>query len=136
VTTEPVPDRLGLPLNQRVLAYVKDLSAHSDVADTLLAAIKPLGDVQVFCPNVAAYRYVIVSTKGVIFGFAVGMDTIAFRLDKRMKSRALATGGIVCPECGAEWVAVMHRRPDSDWPAVDVRFWALKAYVNARELKQ
>ena len=129
------PDYFGVPLNKQVLAYVKDLSAHSDVTDTLLAAIKPLGDVQVFCPDFAAYRYVVVSTKGVVFGFAIGMDTIAFRLDERMKSRALSTGGIPCQECGDDWIAVMHKRQDSDWPAVDVRFWALKAYVHARELQ-
>jgi hypothetical protein len=61
------------------------------------------------------------------------MNTIAFRLDERMKPRALATGGIAFPECGPEWVAVAHDRTDSDWPAVDFRFWAQKAYYFTRE---
>lgn len=128
-----IPVTLENAINRPVLAHLKDLSAHSDIAEVLIQAVKPLGDVQIFCPEPAAYRYVLVSTKGIIFGFAVGMDTVAFRLDARMKSRALATGAIAYPECGHEWVAVMHHVSDSDWPQVDVRFWALKAYVQARE---
>jgi hypothetical protein len=129
-----IPSHLLNRANERVLAYVKDRSAHSDIADVLLEAVHPLGDVQIFCPDSAVYRYVISSTKNVVFGFVVGMNTVAFRLDERMKGRALLTGGVACPECGDEWVAVMRDVPDSDWPAVDVRFWARKAYVYAREL--
>lgn len=113
---------------------MEHLSAHSDVAGVLGNAVKGLGDARVFCPDWQAYRYVVASTKGVIFGLAVGMDTIAFRLDPRMRQRALLTGGVPYPECGEEWVAVVHHQPDADWPAVDVRFWAQKSYVHARGL--
>jgi hypothetical protein len=125
--------KLDTPINARVLAYLNDKSAHSDIASVLRSSVQPLGDVQVFSPDPAGYRYVLVSTAGVVFGFAIGMDTIAFRLDDRMKERALVTGGVPCPECGAEWIAVVHHRPDDDWPKVDVSFWARKAYVCARE---
>jgi hypothetical protein len=131
--TQPLPPALATDVNRAVLAYVEKLSAHSDIADVLTSAVKPLGDVQLFCPDWQAYRYVVVSTRGVIFGLAVGMDTVAFRLDERMKARALLTGGVAYPQCGDEWVAVVHHQADSDWPAVDVRFWALKAYVHARQ---
>lgn len=125
---------LELPVNEPVLSYVRRLSAHSDIAEMLVEAVQPLGDVQVFCPNSAEYRYVVASTHKVIFGFAVGMDTVAFRLDERMRARAIATGGFAFSECGEEWVAVVHHQPDSDWPAVDTKFWARKSYVYAREL--
>lgn len=131
--TRSIPASLAGSINQQVLAHLQDKSAHSDIAGVLTDAVKPLGDVQVFCPDYAAYRYVCVSTQGIIFGLAVGMDTVAFRLDARMKSRALATGGVAYPECGDEWVAVVHRLPDADWPKVDVAFWARKSYVYARE---
>ena len=130
-----IPADLAISINDRVLTHIQDLSAHSDIADVLLEAVHPLGDVQVFCPDYAQYRYVLASTKRIVFGFAVGMDTVAFRLDERMKHRALGTGGITYPECGEEWVAVVHHLPDSDWPAVDVRFWARHAYVYARSMK-
>lgn len=130
-----IPASLANRVNAPVLAYVHDLSAHSDIADVLHDAVRPLGDVQLFCPDPAAYRYVLASTADVVFGFAVGMSTVAFRLDARMKARALVTGAAACPECGDEWAAVVHDLPDSDWPAVDVRFWARMAYVHARALR-
>ncbi len=130
----PVPPELVIPSNAAVLRYIEKLSAHSDIAEVLTSAVKPLGDVQLFCPDWQSYRSVVASTKGVIFGFAAGMHTIAFRLDPRMKERALQTGAEYLPECGEEWVSVVHHLPDSDWPTVDVPFWARKAYVHARDL--
>lgn len=131
---QPLPKNLATPVNARVLAHVAPLSAHSDIAGVLGDAVKALGDAQVFCPDWQSYRYVVVSTRGVIFGLAVGMDTIAFRLDPRMRNRALLTGAMAYPDCGEEWVAVVHPQPDADWPVVDVRFWAQKSYVHARGL--
>jgi hypothetical protein len=131
--SDSIPPPLLNDANRKVLDYLADKSTHSDIADVLRAAVKPLGDVQLFCPDWQAYRYVVASTGGIIFGVALGMDTVGFRLDARMRSRALATGGEAFPECGPEWVAVVHHLPDSDWPAVDVTFWARKAYVFARE---
>lgn len=132
---QEIPASLINRTNAPVLAYLKDRSAHSDVASILIAAVKRLGDVQIFCPDAPAYRYVMVSTQGIVFGFCVGMNTIAFRLDARMKPRALATGARPYPECGDAWVDVTPSQEDSDWPKVDVSFWALKAYVYARETK-
>ncbi len=107
-------------INAPVLGRVNDLSAHSDVAEPLLTAVKPLGEAQVFCPDARAYRYVVVSTNTIIFGLAVGMNTIAFRLDPRMKLRALVTGAKAYPECGADWVSVLPLGSDAGWPAVVV----------------
>lgn len=128
-----VPPELRTAANQPVLAHLEGKSAHSDIAQVLTEAVAPLGDVQLYCPNWHDYRYVVASTKGVIFGFAIGMNTVAFRLDEKMKHRALLTGGLEYAECRAQWVEVVHQGQDSDWPAVDVRFWARKAYVYARE---
>ncbi len=128
-----VPAELQTGVNRQVLEYVKDLSAHSDIAEALLGALKPLGDVQIFCPDCQQYRYVVASTKGIIIALAVGMDTIGFRLDERMKARALASGGAPYAECGKEWISFTLFR--SDWPKVDIEFWARKAYVAARELE-
>jgi hypothetical protein len=129
---QAVPPRLATAINERVLAHLHDKSAHSDIADVLLEAVHGLGDVEMFCPDASSYRFVLASASGVVFGFAVGQSTVAFRLDERMRGRALATGGVAYPECGADWVAVVHARPDGDWPAVDVRFWARQGYVYAR----
>jgi len=129
---QPLPPELATDVNAEVLRHGEGLPAHSDAVEVLKGAVQPLGDVQMFCPDWQRYRYVVASTNGVIFRLAVGMSTVAFRLDPRMKGRALQTGGEPYPDCGAEWVAVIHSLPDSDWPAVDVQFWARKAYVYAR----
>jgi hypothetical protein len=132
---ESIPHSLNIDSNHKVLAHVATLSAHSDIAGILRLAVSPLGACQLFCPDWNSFRYVVASTGGIIFGVALGMDTVAFRLDPRMKERALATGGVAFPECGDEWVAVVHRHHDSDWPAVDATFWARKAYAAARAPK-
>jgi len=131
--TQNVPPELQTSINRQVLNHVEDLSAHSDIVEALGAALEPLGDVQIFCPDCQQYRYVVASTMGIIFALAVGMDTIAFRLDERMKARALASGGSPYAECGEDWVSFTLFR--NDWPKIDVEFWARKAYVAARELQ-
>lgn len=129
-----VPAELQTSINQQVLDHLEDLSAHSDIAEALMGALEPLGDVQTFCPDCQQYRYVVAFTKGIVIALAVGMNTIGFRLDERMKARALASGGAPYAECGTQWVSFTLFR--SDWPKVDIEFWARKAYVAARELEQ
>jgi len=129
--TRAVPAGLDTSINRDVLHHIEGLSAHSDIADALATALKPLGDVQLFCPDPQQYRYVVASTKGVIFALAIGMNTIGFRLDERMKARALASGGMPYPECGENWVSFTLFR--DDWPKVDLEFWARKAYVAVGE---
>ena len=129
-----VPAELQTSINRQVLDHLEGLSAHSDVAEALSAALEPLGDVQIFCPDCQQYRYVVASTKGIIIALAVGMNTTGFRLDERMKARALASGGVPYDECGKQWVSFTLFR--ADWPKVDIEFWARKAYVAARELER
>ncbi|HTV41739.1 MAG TPA: hypothetical protein VMF08_14250 [Candidatus Sulfotelmatobacter sp.] len=129
-----VPVELQTSINRQVLDHLEGLSAHSDVADALSTALKPLGDVQIFCPDWQQYRYVVASTRGIIIALAVGMDTTGFRLDERMNARALASGGVPYAECGKQWVSFTLFR--DDWPKVDIEFWARKAYVAAREFER
>jgi hypothetical protein len=130
---EKVPDNLSNRLNRTVLDFIKGFSAHSDVTEALLLSVKPLGDVQSYCPDPSRYRYFVVSTKGIIFGIAIGIDTVAFRLNAPFNERAVLTGGSVIPKLGSEWISFTLFR--NDWPEVDLVFWARKAYVYARETK-
>lgn len=126
-----IPRELDLPVNQRVLEHIQKLSAHSDLADPFRAALKPLGDVQIFCPDWQNYRCIAASTSHVIFAAAIGMSVVLLRLDATMKARALKCGAEPYPQCGPEWVAFELFR--SDWPRPDLEFWARKAYAAARE---
>jgi hypothetical protein len=129
--TRDIPAGLKTSINRKVLDHIEGLSAHSDIGEALVTALKPLGDVQGFCPDWQQYRFVVASTKGVIFAVALGVNVIGFRLDERMRARALASGGVPYPECGDEWISFTLFR--DDWPKVDLEFWARKAYVAARE---
>lgn len=120
-----------ISINVKVLKYLGDSSAHSDIREALEGAVEPLGDVQTYCPNISEFKYIVVSTNNIIFGFAQGMNMIAFRLDATFKSRAIETGGKGLSEIGPNWVFFNPYR--DDWPAVDLVFWARKAYVIARE---
>ena len=131
---QEIPEYLNGSMNQKVLAHINGTSAHSDISEALLDAIKPLGDVQVFCPDFDSFKYVCVSTKEIIFGIAIGMRTIVLKLDARMKSRALTMGQRLYPDCGDDWVAFDNPTSDGDWPSIDYRFWTLKSYVYAREI--
>ncbi len=132
---EPLlPSHLSSPVNASILRFLTPQSAHTDVAEALIKAIQPLGDVQQFCPNPSRCLFFCVSTLGTVFAFAVGQRTLGFRLDDRMKERALRSGASPLPDCGAEWVTFELFR--DDWPEVDLRFWARKAYVCAREFTQ
>ena len=64
-----VPSELQTAINRQVLDHVKGLSAHSDIAAALGAALEPLGDVQIFCPDSHQFLYVVASTRG------IGQDT-------------------------------------------------------------
>ena len=121
----------NISINIEVLKYLDDSSAHSDIREALEGAVEPLGDVQTYCTNISEFKYVVVSTNNIIFGFAQGMNMIAFRLDATFKSRAIETGGKGLSEVGPDWVFFNPYR--DDWPAVDLVFWARKAYVIARE---
>ena len=83
---DDIPSPLLNEANKTVFGFIKDLSAHDNIASSLMEAVKPLGDVQIFCPDWAMYRYVIASTKNIVFGVAVGMDIIGFRLGPLFKS--------------------------------------------------
>ena len=125
-----MPESLLRVENRDVLAFLQGTSAHSDLTESLLGAAAPLGDVQSFCPDPASYAYLLLATQGVVFAFAVGMNQLGFRLDHTYKRRALETGGQDLEEVGHDWAAFQPFR--SDFPAVDLTFWARKAYAIAR----
>ena len=126
-----IPDNISNNWNKPVLDYLQDSSAHSDASEALLQAVRPLGDVQNYCPDPSRYRYLVVLTKCIIFGFAIGMNSVAFRLNAPFNQRAVATGGNPLLELGEEWIRFNLFR--HDWPETDLLFWARKAYVYARE---
>jgi hypothetical protein len=119
--------------NKVVYEYLKAFHAHPDLSELLIkAATKSCGDIQVsYQERADDYGPCMVSTDGIIIGFAIGMNSIAFKAGEKMLPIANSTGGEACPECGPNWMAFKPFR--GDWPKVDLEFWVLKAYVFERE---
>ena len=128
-----IPKPLLNPENTNVLKYLNSRSAHSDLGEKLVEAAKNLGDVQYFCSDPDEYGYVLLSTKNKIFGFASGMEIIAFRFNQIFCDRAIRSGGELIPSIGNEWISFNPFR--NDWPKPDLEFWAAKAYLYARDLE-
>ena len=126
---EQLPDKLNSGKNRPVFEYISGQSAHSDITEALEIAIAPLGAAHIYCPGPDNYRYLVAYANETVFSYAVGMITIAFRLSPDFKQKAIKTGGEAVDSIGKEWVAFELFR--NDWPEVDVRFWARKAYLFA-----
>jgi len=131
---QPLPVSVNNDKNQDILMFLQGKSAHSDVADVLIDASAPLGDVQLYSSEPANYGYIVLTTQDVVFAVAYGMGQIGFRLDATFKGRALETGGLNATEVGPDWVAFELFR--TNYPAVDLLFWARKAYLIARGADQ
>lgn len=130
MTPLSVPDELRTERNRAVLGFIEPMSAHSDVGEALIGSLTAVGDAQVFCPDASNYRYLVVSTRGIIFALALGMGTVGYRLAPRFLEIALRTGAEPIEAAGPEWVKFELFR--SDWPSVYLKFWTLKAYDGAR----
>jgi len=128
---EKIPENLKNHINNPVLKYIENRSAHSDIAHAFTESLKQLGDVQIFCPDWKKFKCVFCSTKKIIFGVSIGMDTIGFRVGDFFKNRAIKTGNSNFPELDSDWAKFIPHR--NDWPEIDLKFWALKAYVFTRE---
>jgi hypothetical protein len=126
---EQLRDKLNTEENRSVLQHISGLSAHSDVAEALEIAIEPLGAAHTYCPDPDNYRYLVAYANETVFSYAVGMGTVAFRLSPDLKYKAIKSGGEAVDSIDNKWVTFALFR--SNWPEVDVRFWARKAYLFA-----
>lgn len=127
---QPLSAFVNIEKNRDILIFLQGKSAHSDVADVLIEASAPLGDVQLYSSEPANYGYIVLTTQVVVFAAAYGISQITFRLDETFKRRALKTGGFNATEIGPDWVTFELFR--TNYPAVDLPFWARKAYLIAR----
>jgi hypothetical protein len=109
-------------------AFFLARSAHSDIAEELVASLKGLGEYEVKrAPR--EFGAVFGVTRATIFCGAAGMDATYWRLRPRDLSVALRSGAEQA-SIGSEWAKILSFR--SDWPRPDLPFWALRAYDYAR----
>jgi len=126
------PEKPSLDLNRRTPALTAGAASPTDLSERLRAAVQSLPEVDLFSPNWPKYRYVAASTRHIIFAFAIGANTLAFRLDLRLHPRALASGATAYDECGEDWIS-FSGCPENG-PGTDVESWASQAYDYARAI--
>ena len=120
--------RFSIAENEAILAFVrvKNPFAHSDVGGLLFAFAKEIRGAQAYCPAAASCAYVVLHTSAnVIFAIAFDQRGLAFRLVGAARAEALADGGALAPEIGADWVRFQAWHPplaisNDDW----LRRWA------------
>lgn len=128
--SQGLPDSLRTAPNLQVLRFLAPTSAHSDVAEVLTRIVRPLGGVRLSCPDWQRYRYVVADQSTVIFAFAMGMDTLGFRLPEELHPEALTGGGKPCPGAGPGWYSFPAF--GSLGPAGALESWARHACLGAR----
>jgi hypothetical protein len=137
--TATLKTRFNRPENGEVIRYLETHhpSAHSDVASELLDAAKGLPHLHWYCPDKWSYAYVFLHTpSGIIYGLAVGMRTLLFRLPQEGIPTALSEGGELCKELGPEWVSFCPFHPDIPRARMQaqMRRWCEAAYHHASSL--
>jgi hypothetical protein len=84
---------------------LRDISAHSDVAEELTRAGATVSGVRSYCPDPARYAFVVLHLHGfTIIGLAFGLSGLAFRLPEERVEEAIRDGGAVAVELGPTWV--------------------------------
>jgi hypothetical protein len=110
-----------IPENADIVDFIlkhPTLSAHDDVASVLHDAARGLGGVRQYCPDPAAYAYVVLHTAdNRIFAIAYGQSGLAFRLPLAVLPEALADGGTDATDLGPGWVSF------PPWGSSDLRRW-------------
>lgn len=137
-TTE-LKTRFNRVANSAVIRYLESHhpSAHSDIASELTDAAKALPHRHWYCPDKWSYAYVFLHTpSGIIYGLAVGMSTLLFRLPQEKIPAALSGGGEPFHELGPEWVSFYPFHPDVPRIQMQARMkqWCEAAYHHASSL--
>jgi len=137
--TTALKTRFNRPENDAVIRYLETHhpSAHSDIASELLDAAQGLPHRHWYCPDKWSYAYVFLHTpSGTVYGLAVGMRTLLFRLPQAEMLAALAEGGEAYKELGPEWVSFYPFHPDIPRAQIQARMkhWCAAAYHHASSL--
>jgi hypothetical protein len=120
--------------NAEVLAFIasRQPSAHDDGASALIESSKGLPGVGWYCPDPHRYAYVVLHTReNRIFAIAFGMSSLAYRLPQERVAAAVADGGRLCPEIGANWIAFPPW--EGNEPGARLKRWCGIAYDAVRE---
>jgi hypothetical protein len=114
--------------NPEAEAYFERRCARDEVGTRFMESLRPLGEYEVR-GDLRSFRSPYAVTAGTVFGGALDMDRVLYRLSAADRAIALRTGAEASP-LGDDWVVFTLFR--SGWPALDLEHWARAAYRFAR----
>lgn len=116
-------------INPEAEEYFESRSAHSDISQELLAAVKRLGEYEERYARAIDFPALFLVTNNTVFCGAAGMSETYWRLRPSDVAIALKSSAELS-EVGPSWVVFTLYR--SDWPKPDLSHWSLRAYDFAR----
>ena len=143
--SEPVREfeaELNRAENEQIIQFLKQYqpSAHNDIVQLLVESTADIPLSHFYCPDTDNHAYYLVHTAdGVIFGAAIGMSALMYRLPKQSMSAALVKGGEILKEIGEPWVSFNPFWPEQDvdsekvkkFDISEMKKWCKLAYHHA-----
>lgn len=132
---------LDRPENATMIAFLKQHqpSAHNDIVELLVSSAREFPDVKFYCPDTDNHAYYLAHTgDGVMFGAAIGLSALMFRLPKQAMSGALVKGGEIIKELGDNWVSFNPFWPEKENNNLsqEMQHWCRLAYHHAVSLEK
>ena len=132
---------LDRPENAAMIAFLKQHqpSAHNDIVELLVSSAQEFPEVKFYCPDTDNHAYYLAhSADGVIFGAAIGLSALMFRLPKQAISGALVKGGEIINELGENWVSFNPFWPEKENKNLsqEMQHWCRLAYHHAVSLEK
>jgi hypothetical protein len=109
-------------------------SAHSDLSDELLKSTAGLSGVGSYCPDVQSYAFVLLHTESnLIFGMALGMNDMVFKLPANQIQQARMDGGEPRQDIGTGWIRFNPFAVPTDMPGTRAKLhrWCRVALTNS-----
>lgn len=135
-------DQLSRSENESMIAFLKQHqpSAHSDIVQLLVKSAEELPDIKFYCPDTDNHAYYLAHTRGgVMFGAAIGLSALMFRLPRQAVSGALVKGGEIFKEIGDDWVSFNPFWPEDEKNEnilAEMKHWCKLAYHYAASLEE
>lgn len=141
--SDPVKEFEGLldrPENSSMIEFLKkhQPSAHTDMVELLVKSTENLPDVHFYCPDTDNHAYYLAHTQdGIMFGAAIGLSALMYRLPKQAVSGSLVKGGEIFKDVGDSWISFNPFWPEDESRKHldEMKHWCKLAYHHAIALQ-
>ena len=95
MTIWEIEPRLEIPENSEILAVIRELSAHSDVAEELVQSASGNASVSPYCPDRHGFAFMVLHLSNFrVIGVAYGQSELAYRIPRDRMDEAVKGGAV------------------------------------------